>query len=150
MTIFTCPQKKELFFVLEIVCPQYTFSLPDSGNCYFLVFQNACPSLTFTCPGQSGKCWYVAPCLVLLLQYLCSVKWCGQWYHVGVNLLTAVPEISWAGVYEERMLYQNPTGISELKSHSFVTPWSKLSLKTLYLMIMEILLTWELTPQLFY
>ena len=24
------------------VCPQNTFSLPDSGNCYFLIFQNAC------------------------------------------------------------------------------------------------------------
>ena len=57
--IFTsCPKKiYELFFVLKVVCPQYTFSLPDSGNWYLLVFQNACPNLTFTCPGQSGKCF---------------------------------------------------------------------------------------------
>ena len=54
MTFLLAP--KSHFFVLKVVCPQYTFSLPDSGYCYFLVFQNACPNLIFICPGQSGKC----------------------------------------------------------------------------------------------
>ena len=56
MTFSLAPKEKELLFVLKVVCPQYTSSLPDSGNCYFLVFQNACPNQTFTCPRQSGKC----------------------------------------------------------------------------------------------
>ena len=38
-----------------------SFSWPDSGNCYFLVFQNACTNLTFNCPGQSGKCLCTHP-----------------------------------------------------------------------------------------
>ena len=50
------PKRKRVIFVLKIICPQYTFSLPDLGNSYFSVFQNACPNLTFTCPGQSGMC----------------------------------------------------------------------------------------------
>ena len=63
-------EKESYSFVLRVICPRYTFTLPDSGNCYFLVFQSACPNLTFTCPnltftcpnltftcpGQSGKC----------------------------------------------------------------------------------------------
>ena len=55
---FYLPQKKgkKVIFVLKVVCPQYTFCLPNSGYCYFLVFQNACPNLTSTCPRQSGKC----------------------------------------------------------------------------------------------
>ena len=45
------PKEKELFFVLKVVCPQYTFRLPNSGNCYFLVFLNGwffakCPLFT--------------------------------------------------------------------------------------------------------
>ena len=37
---FHLPQKDKFFvFVLKVMCPQYTFSLPDSSNCYFLVFQ---------------------------------------------------------------------------------------------------------------
>ena len=59
-------KRKKLFVVLKDMSTidLYTFSLPNSGNCYFLVFQNACPNLTFTCPGQAGKCLYnvVAPC----------------------------------------------------------------------------------------
>ena len=52
------PERKRVIFInfLKVLCPQCTFSLPDSGTCYFLVFQNAGPDLTFTCPGQSGKC----------------------------------------------------------------------------------------------
>ena len=44
--IFTCPKKKRVIFdsLLKVVCPLYTFSSPDSGNCYFLIFQNACPN----------------------------------------------------------------------------------------------------------
>ena len=62
------PKEKELFFVLKVVhVPQYTFSLPDSGNCFFSVFQNACPNLKFTCPGQSGKCLSIAPCILVFL-----------------------------------------------------------------------------------
>ena len=56
MTFLLAPKRKRLIFVLKVVCPQYTSSLPDSGYCYFQVFQNACPNLTFACPGQSGKC----------------------------------------------------------------------------------------------
>ena len=51
---FLLALKGKDFFVLKVVCLQYNFSLPDLGNCYFLVFQNACPNLTFTCPGQSN------------------------------------------------------------------------------------------------
>ena len=55
--IFTCPKKtKVISCKLKVVCPQYTFSLPDLGISYFLVFQNACRNLTFTCPEQLGKC----------------------------------------------------------------------------------------------
>ena len=57
MTFLLVPKEKYLFFVLKVLCTQCSFSLPDSGNCYFLVFQNACPNLTFTCPGQLGKCF---------------------------------------------------------------------------------------------
>ena len=56
MIFLLAPKRKRLFFVLKVVRPHYTFSSPDSGNCFFLVFQNACPDLTLTCPGQSGKC----------------------------------------------------------------------------------------------
>ena len=60
MTVLLAPKRKRvILFVLEVVCPvcsQYTFSLPNSVNCYFLVFQNACPNLTLTCTGQSRKC----------------------------------------------------------------------------------------------
>ena len=52
MTFLLAPIEKVIFFVLKVICPQYTLSLLDSGNCYFVVFQNACPILTFTCPGQ--------------------------------------------------------------------------------------------------
>ena len=44
-----------VFIVLKVVS-QSTLCLPESGNCYSLVFQNACPNLTCTCPRQSGKC----------------------------------------------------------------------------------------------
>ena len=57
-----------LTFWLQLY-PQYTFSLPDSGNCYFFVFQNSCPNLTFTCPGQSGKLL----CSILLLECFSSM-----------------------------------------------------------------------------
>ena len=60
MTVLLVPKRKRVIFVLKVVCPQYTFSLPYSGNCYFLVFQIACPNLTLTCPGQSGKLLYSA------------------------------------------------------------------------------------------
>ena len=56
MTFYLPQTGKELFFVLKVVCPQYTFRLSDSGNCYFLVIWNACSNLTFTYPEQSGKC----------------------------------------------------------------------------------------------
>ena len=56
MTFYLPPIEKSFLFLLIVVCPQYTFSLPILGNCYFLVFQNACPNMTFTCPGKSGKC----------------------------------------------------------------------------------------------
>ena len=52
---FYLPLKERVIFCIESLCPQYTFSLPDSGSCYFLVFQNACLNLSFTCPRQSGK-----------------------------------------------------------------------------------------------
>ena len=80
MPVLLAPKRKRVIFVLNIVCPQYTFCfcLPDSGNCYFLVFQNACPNLTFTCPEQSGKCLcstlqlclFIFFCLLLLIQIL--------------------------------------------------------------------------------
>ena len=57
ITFYLPPKEKELFFVLKVICPQYSFSLPESGNCYFLVVQNACPNQIFTRPGQSGKCF---------------------------------------------------------------------------------------------
>ena len=62
--IFTCPKKKELFLVLKVVCSQYTFSLPNSGNCYFLVFQNACLDLILFFLSALGNqaSAYVAPC----------------------------------------------------------------------------------------
>ena len=46
MTFLLAQKEKERFCIESFVCPQYTFSLPDSGNCYFLVFQNACPNMT--------------------------------------------------------------------------------------------------------
>ena len=45
------PKKESYFFVLEVVCRPYNFSLPDMGNCYFLVFQITCLNLTFTVLG---------------------------------------------------------------------------------------------------
>ena len=74
--IFTCP-KMSIFVLKVYICPQYTFSLPDSGNCYFLVFQYACPNLTFTCPGQSGKCL----CSTLVLEIVVLVGF--YFYLVG-------------------------------------------------------------------
>ena len=34
MTFYLPQKEKELFFVLKVMCLQYTFSLPDSGNCF--------------------------------------------------------------------------------------------------------------------
>ena len=60
--IFTCPKKKKSYILcIESRRPQYTFDLPDSGNCYFLVFQNACPNQTFTWPGNRASALNVAP-----------------------------------------------------------------------------------------
>ena len=65
MTILLASKRKQVIYVLKVVhvCPQYTFSLPDSANFYFLVFQNTCPNLTFTCPGHSGKCLCSTLCI---------------------------------------------------------------------------------------
>ena len=70
------PKRKIIFlFVLKVKCPQYTYSLPNSGNCYFLVFQNACPNLTCTCSGQSGKCLFsTLICYLLILQNFAFVS----------------------------------------------------------------------------
>ena len=56
MTFLLPLNEKDLFFVLKVMCPQCTFSLPESGNCYFLIVQNAGLNLTFTCLGQLGRC----------------------------------------------------------------------------------------------
>ena len=48
MTFFLAPRRKRVMFVLKVVCPQYTFSLPDSGKVISWSFQNACRNLTFT------------------------------------------------------------------------------------------------------
>ena len=55
MTFFLPQKEKELFFVLKVICPQYTFSLADSGNWYFLVFHNACPESDFYLPRAIGQ-----------------------------------------------------------------------------------------------
>ena len=53
---FYLPQKeKELFFVLKVVCPQYTFSLPDSDNCYFLGLSKCFPQSDFYLPQAIGQ-----------------------------------------------------------------------------------------------
>ena len=61
MTFLIAPKRKIVIFLYwkssYVLCiSQCTLSLPDLGNCYFLVFQNACSNLTYTCPGQSGTC----------------------------------------------------------------------------------------------
>ena len=59
---FTC-LKKKVFFALKDECPQHTFSFPDLGNCYFLVFQNDCPNLLLLAPGNWASAYvHVAPC----------------------------------------------------------------------------------------
>ena len=65
MTFLLAPKRKRLiFFCIESLCPKYTFSLPDSGNCYFFVFQNA-HIWTLLAPGNWASA-YVAPCHVQL------------------------------------------------------------------------------------
>ena len=50
---FYLSQKEEE--LLKVVCPQYIFSLPSTGNYYFLVFQNACPISDFYLPQAIGQ-----------------------------------------------------------------------------------------------
>ena len=54
MTFLLAP-KKIFLFVLEVICPQYTFSLPDSGNCYFPFFSNYLPESDFYLPQAIGQ-----------------------------------------------------------------------------------------------
>ena len=69
------PPPPKVIFVLKVVCPQYTFSLPDLGNCYSLVFQNACLNLDCYLPQGNRASAFVAPWVVCskyathLLQY---------------------------------------------------------------------------------
>ena len=62
MSFLLAPKRKSYFLYWKLyTCTQYSFSLPDSGNCYFLVFQNACPRWLLLAPGNRASA-YVAPC----------------------------------------------------------------------------------------
>ena len=67
--IFTCPKKKKkLCSALQVVYPQYTLSLSDSGNCYFFgLFKMLARILLLLAPGKWASA-YVAPCTCMYLK----------------------------------------------------------------------------------
>ena len=64
--IFTCPKKKKLFVVLIVVCPQYTFSLPDSAAVISWSFEMLARIWLLLAPGSQASA-YVAPWLKVVI-----------------------------------------------------------------------------------
>ena len=52
---------KSYMYVHNTLLHTCTCNLPNSGKCYFLVFQHACPNLTLLALGNQASA-YVAPC----------------------------------------------------------------------------------------